>query len=120
VHVRRTLRDIPQGRRLESELGFNVVRLEFASSDVLGCGADIVELVIGEVPSVMTARALRSTIEQDKSPLRALGDCALIAVDPGIKRCVARDDSPLVVAIALTIVSGLTPAPGKTFSNQAL
>src|SRR3954451_11061485 len=86
MHVRRTQRDVAQGRRLESELHQRIVADRRAASTIGGRGPDIVELIVGKPPAAMAGRAQSFAVIERKSALGRIRDRRLFARNPKVER----------------------------------
>ena len=96
MHVRAAAGDFAQARRLEGVLHLDDAGHELSAADILAREADILETVIGEIPALMTCRALSLAVEQRKPAFGVFGNGLLVALDPGVERRAFGHDRPLV------------------------
>src|SRR5262245_7415900 len=96
MHVGTATRDLTQTRCFERVLHFHDTGQEFPSTNVLAWQSDVVETVVGEVPSTVAVSAVTFRVESDEAALGGVGDRLFIAFDPSIKGCTRRNDSTLI------------------------
>src|SRR5260370_6054577 len=96
VHVRAAPRDLAQSRRLERVFHLRDRRQELAAADVLAREADIVEAVVGEIPSAVALVAGGLGVEERKAALGVVRNGALVVLDPGVERRARRNHGPLI------------------------
>src|SRR5262245_17579631 len=96
MHVWTPARDLAQTRCFERILHFHDTWQELAAANILTRQSNVVETIVGEIPSTVTISAVTLRVESDEAPLRGVGDRLFIAFDPGVKRCARRNDSPLI------------------------
>src|SRR5262249_37435238 len=96
MHVWTAARDLAQPRGFERVLHFHDARQELAAANILTRQSDVVETVVGKIPSTVTVGAVSLRVEGDEAALRGVRDRLLIAFDPGIKRRARRNNSPLI------------------------
>src|SRR5437660_151119 len=96
MHVWTPARDLTQTRCFERVLQFHDAGQELATANILARQSDVVETVVGKVPSTVTGSAVTLCVESDETAPRGVRDRLFIAFDPSIKRCARRNDSTLI------------------------
>src|SRR5262245_53231051 len=96
MHVGAAERDLTQSGRLERVDHLLYARHDLGAPEVGARKADIVEAVVGEIPSGVTVRAAGLGVEQNKAASCLLRNRGIIALDPGIERRTSGYDRALV------------------------
>ncbi len=91
-----SLGQIAQTRCLESMFGHGIVRLQLGAANILCVSANIVKLVVGEIPARMTGRTARLAIEQHKAAYGTFIKSLCIAINPTVKGSPTGDNRALV------------------------